>query len=79
MGQAQQVERRGLQTGHLLNLPAAHVPGFGQTAGLFHPAEHLLDLLPRSLAERVAPGLQALQHTAARAFLIRYSWRREGC
>src|SRR3990172_7414308 len=57
MGQAQQVERRRPQIGHLLNLPATHVPHFAQTARLFHPAEHLLDLLPRPLAERVALGL----------------------
>src|SRR5512137_2401455 len=53
MGQAQEVERGGPQVSHLLNLPAAYVPHLAQAASLFHPAEHLLDLLARSLAQRV--------------------------
>src|SRR5713226_1932460 len=54
MRQPEQVVRRAPQVGYLLDFPAAHMPHFAQPARLLQPAEDLLDLLARLLADPIA-------------------------
>src|SRR5579863_7461580 len=65
MRQPEQVVRRAPQVGHLLDFPAAQVPHFAQSARLLQPAEDLLDLLARLLADPIAERFHPPPHSSS--------------